>query len=796
MAQATTLRALVLVAFGAALLPASAQAQKRPRPDRSLNEALPAEPEGPREITLDNVLNTPMPPQAARLLQQMPVNVELVRLWAKVIRTDGSQVVASGEVRLVSGNTELLASEIRLDPATGRAMAVGRAVLRDRGTVVVCDGLVVDLDQSGAEAGPVVVSLYGKGADAAAAAHLAAHGEGTLVEGRQFVASGDWLGGRLDKADEKNSVLTVVDAWATPCACSEELPPTWSVRVGRIVVKPGAHAILESPVFELFGVPVAWLPMALIPLGDRRTGLLPPTIQFRDGVWINQPVFVTLGRSLDATLSPGLVLQAVENEGVPLPWVGPRAEGELRWAPARGHRGEFALVYQLDENFSRRGDAGGVGHRAGGRLQHRGHLGKRGRIHADLRLGSDRRVPADLGADLGTRVQPYLRSAGQVSQSFRRFGVGVGGALFQDLKQESLFLANQEMAVRAQDLGHAEGRFVPWPLFGLPVLLSGAATIDNALALGFEEDRPLERDVGQRAALQAGADAGFGSRWGSGMVFSRWRQAHLLDGQAGGAHHQFSALFGAQLQTRAEGPLVGSKGRVIHALRPRIWAAAMPWVGGEGIEFDQADRWRPGQEVAVGIDQTLTRREAILPFLDAKAALSTDPLEPGDPTYLLDHQLQRRGTRIQLMATGSLLAPSLDGFRAALSLPLTSRLRARTGYWRLSEERPRFLYAQPEEPLAGWSILQPGDAVLRDALEGGLSWRVGAGFTLRYEGTVGMGDFSGAPRLLTHGGKATWVAPCDCMTLSTQVRFWPNRPLPDFRFTLALSALGESVRLF
>jgi hypothetical protein len=761
-----------------------------------LEKDLEAPPSGPTEITLDEVITAPIPPRAAKLLQQMPINVDLVRLWAKVIRTDGDEVVASGEVRLVSGQTELLASEIRLDPKTGRAMAVGRAVLRDRGSVVVCDGLVVDLAASGAEAGPVLVALYGKGADAAAAAHLAAHGNEPSSKGRRFVASGDWLGGTINTRDETASILSVSDAWATPCACSEELPPTWAVRVGQITVRPGAHAVLENAVFELFGIPVAWLPVALIPLGDRRTGILPPTVQFRDGVWLNLPVYLTLGRSADATLSPGVVLQAVDEGGIPFPWVGPRAEGELRWAPARSHSGEMGIVYQMDENFSRRSDSGGNPHRVGGRIQHKGDFGEKGRVNADLRLVSDRRVPANLGADLGARVQPYLRSAGQVSQSFKRFGVGAGMAVFQDLRQERLHLVGEDLAIRAQDLGHVEGRMVPWPILGWPILLSGNANLDNALALGAHADRPLQRDVGQRASLSMGLETGASSRFFSTRLLSRWRQAHLLDDLQGNTRHLFLGLFAGEVRSRVEGPLPATGDAIVHQAEGRAWAAAVPWVGGDDLAFDQEDRWRPGQEVAAGLFQNLTMRGQTQPFFQNRAVVGTDPLDPFSPTWLFSQDLGHRGTRMRLFGSGDLVAPSLDLFEAAVAFPLAPHIQGRAKYWRLSAKRPRILYAHADESLAGWSIPIPDDAEARDALDGRIVWRAGGGLSIAYEGTVELGQAVDRFNLLTHGGRVTWEAPCECMTLSTRVRFWPGRAFPEFRFQLALSALGESVRLF
>ena len=72
---------------------------------------------------------------------------------------------------------------------------------------------------------------------------------------------------------------------------------------------------------------------------------------------------------------------------------------------------------------------------------------------------------------------------------------------------------------------------------------------------------------------------------------------------------------------------------------------------------------------------------------------------------------------------------------------------------------------------------------------------------LTYEAAFSSPDFTWGNwdadyYLLTHGGKVEWTAPCDCMSLETRIRFWPNRTDPEIRFSVALSALGETVEIF
>ena len=68
-------------------------------------------------------------------------------------------IVAEGAVRLQLGTSELIAQEIRLDPDQKPAVAVGRAILKDGTSVVVCDGVAIDLEKKHADTGPLILAF-------------------------------------------------------------------------------------------------------------------------------------------------------------------------------------------------------------------------------------------------------------------------------------------------------------------------------------------------------------------------------------------------------------------------------------------------------------------------------------------------------------------------------------------------------------------------------------------------------------------------------------------------------------
>src|SRR6185295_13200438 len=100
--------------------------------------------------------------------------------------------------------------------------------------------------------------------------------------------------------------FAVDDLAFTPCECGPG-EPSWRVEANNANVKMGERAILTWPVVYVHSVPVFALPWLYLPLAERRSGLLVPrpTTSSLFGFGIDQPVFLTLGRSYDLTLTPG-----------------------------------------------------------------------------------------------------------------------------------------------------------------------------------------------------------------------------------------------------------------------------------------------------------------------------------------------------------------------------------------------------------------------------------------------------------------------------------------------------------
>ncbi len=94
----------------------------------------------------------------------------------------------------------------------------------------------------------------------------------------------------------------------TPCNCGPRHPPSWTITATRAALDPRRGVDLVWPVFRVRGVPVATVPRGYWPVTTRRSGFLIPTFRTHPalGTELGAPIYFTLGRSWDLTLTPQL----------------------------------------------------------------------------------------------------------------------------------------------------------------------------------------------------------------------------------------------------------------------------------------------------------------------------------------------------------------------------------------------------------------------------------------------------------------------------------------------------------
>jgi LPS-assembly protein len=344
----------------------------------------------------------------------------------------GRLLVQNGAV-IRRGAVVLRARSASYDPRSGEIRASGHVLLTDATRVVAADAVRIVLGGP-FEAEGVVAFAKDVPVDLSGVASV----DEARSAGRNRVS---FSGTRLEGEERGRFVLE--GARLTLCDCPGGCAPSWEVTSRRADVIPGVRATLTWPVLRItprflfvdHPVPVLVLPWLYVPLGDRQTGLLLPEIDSTDatGTAIFQPLFVTLGRSADATLTPGYAFGRTRSDvAAGKPSVrGLGARLELRWAPVEGAEGQVQLAWANDLDAEPFGESGNRFAITG---RHAQRLSDRTALQGSLRLLGDPLWVRDLTADLLGRDWPYARSDVLLSHRRESLVLEAGASYLEPLR--------------------------------------------------------------------------------------------------------------------------------------------------------------------------------------------------------------------------------------------------------------------------------------------------------------------------------------------------------------------------
>lgn len=317
------------------------------------------------------------------------------------------KILLEGHAVVRRGAIVLRARSAEWDPATGEVRASGDVLLTDPTRVVSADAVRAVLGGE-FQAEGVVAFVKDRPVDLSAATSVAAAAR--TGRNRLSFSSPELRG-------DPDGHLQLVRARLTLCDCPRGGPPSWEITSRDADVIPGDRAILHWPVLRIAPpfasrtVPVLVLPWLYVPLGERQSGLLMPTLgsTYSGGFTVNQPLYLTLGRSADATLTGDYAFghkRSKVRAGEPS-IRGPGARLELRWAPAERAEGRVELAW-LDDLDAEPG--GAHGNRGALTLAHRQVLAGDTSLVAALQLTGDPVWVRDTTPDALARIVPYRRS--------------------------------------------------------------------------------------------------------------------------------------------------------------------------------------------------------------------------------------------------------------------------------------------------------------------------------------------------------------------------------------------------
>jgi LPS-assembly protein len=208
----------------------------------------------------------------------------LIRADTMTYDANTSVVTAEGNVEVIYGERRLLADKLVYDQKTRVVSAVGNATLREpSGTTLSGTRIDVSDDMKEGVIESLNVMIAGRG-------HLAA-------------ARATRTGG---------TVLTLEKAAYTTCKpCKEDpsKPPTWQIKAFRVIYnQEKARVEYEDAFFEVFGVPIAYLPYFSHsdPEAPRQSGFLVPGLGHSSdlGYFVEVPYYFALDPSYDLLLAP------------------------------------------------------------------------------------------------------------------------------------------------------------------------------------------------------------------------------------------------------------------------------------------------------------------------------------------------------------------------------------------------------------------------------------------------------------------------------------------------------------
>lgn len=200
-----------------------------------------------------------------------------------IYNNDTGVVIATGGVQIDYGSYKLVADRVEYDQNTGRMRAIGSVeMIEPTGNRIYAD----DLDVTDDFADGFINALRIETPDNTRIAAESAERSGSM------------------ETTFNNGVYTACEQ----CEKNPERPPLWQVKAERVIQNGETQTIrMERATFELFGMPIAYLPYLELPDHNkkRKTGFLTPSYRTSEnlGYGVSVPFYVAISPYMDATFT-------------------------------------------------------------------------------------------------------------------------------------------------------------------------------------------------------------------------------------------------------------------------------------------------------------------------------------------------------------------------------------------------------------------------------------------------------------------------------------------------------------
>lgn len=200
-----------------------------------------------------------------------------------IYNQDSEVVIATGGVQIDYGNYKLVADRVEYDQKSGRMKAIGSVeMIEPSGNRIYADNLDVTDDFADGFLNALRIETTDNTRIAAESAERSSATQTTF----------------------NNGVYTACES----CKENPERAPFWQVKAERIIQNGETKTIqLRHATFELFGMPIAYLPYLEVPdsSAKRKTGFLAPSYSSSDklGYAVSVPFYVAVSPYMDATFT-------------------------------------------------------------------------------------------------------------------------------------------------------------------------------------------------------------------------------------------------------------------------------------------------------------------------------------------------------------------------------------------------------------------------------------------------------------------------------------------------------------
>ena len=248
---------------------------------------------------------------------------------------------------------DLSADNLQHDETGQVITATGHVELAQSGRIVKADQIIYDLRSDSVTAIGHVVLLETNGdihfADEVKLGDEMKKGfvgglQSYLTEGGRFVAS---------KGEKNGNVIVMSDASYTPCECDadEEGDPAWQIKADTVTYNQDENRIsYKNAEFEIFGIPVAWLPFLSHSDGKikQKSGFLPPDVGFDSelGVVVTSNYYWAMAPDHD--LSAGVMMMTQESPVAVAQYRQRFAQSDLQVSGSATHSGRTDSIGGVD----------------------------------------------------------------------------------------------------------------------------------------------------------------------------------------------------------------------------------------------------------------------------------------------------------------------------------------------------------------------------------------------------------------------------------------------------------------